>query len=235
MLVVRGRVVHLEAHYDRLDASALSLGFPRVSRDRFYELVRGGADAAGDAESALRCVYAAIGRDLDDPGNWMIDVSAGPISETTLARRRGATAITLERSLRRALPQYKLTSYAVCVVGLRRARAAGVTEGLFVDGEGNVLEGTATNVFALRDDVLATAPATDVLPGTVRSWTVAAARALGIAVEERSPSTEELREGAFVTGSLTTIAPLIELNGEPCRAPGQAFERLSRLYREEIG
>jgi branched-subunit amino acid aminotransferase/4-amino-4-deoxychorismate lyase len=235
MLVARGRVVHLEAHYDRLDASALALGFPPVARDRFHELVENAAASVGDAESALRCVYAAIGRDLDDAGNWILDVSAGPVSPTTLARRSGTSAITLEPSLRRALPQHKLTSYAACVIGLRRARAAGASEGFFVDGSGRVLEGTATNVFAIAGDSLVTAPADGaILPGTVRSWTLAAARALHIPVVERAPTVDALRKGAFVTGSLTTLAPLEELDGARCASPGPIFERLSRLYRDEV-
>ena len=233
MLVRRGHVIGLEAHYHRLDASCLSLGFPPVSRDRFHELVTAAAIAAGDGEAALRCVHVATGRDLDDPGNWVLDVSAGPISETTLARRRGATAILLDPSLRRSLPQYKLTSYAASVVGLRRARAAGASEGLFVDGRGHVLEGTATNVFALRGDTLITAGA-EVLPGIVRAWTVAAARGLGMEVEERAPTLEELRAGSFLTGSLTTLAPLVAIDGIACKPPGARFRELLRSYEESL-
>ena len=43
------------------------------------------------------------------------------------------------------------------------------------------------------------------------------------------------REGAFLTGSLTTLAPLRMLDGAPCLAPGGVFDMLASSYRAFAG
>lgn len=224
MLVLRGRVIHRDAHFARMARSAAELGFPPPQRERFDELV---AQAAQQAD-AVRCLYVQSNADT-----WLLHATAMSIPPLTLQRRAHGRAITL--TLTRSLPQHKLTSYAACALGLRQAAAAGADEGLFATHDGHVLEGTATNVFAVRGSTLVTARVEDgVLPGIVRAWVLAEAAHLGFAIEERPPSPAELREGGFFTGSLTTLAALRALDGAPCRAPGDAFEELVRRWQEEV-
>jgi branched-subunit amino acid aminotransferase/4-amino-4-deoxychorismate lyase len=211
MLVVDRHVLDADAHFDRLATSCTALGFPRPDRDSFRAVI---AEAATGA--AVRCIY------VDDGNRWVLHASAIAIPPLTLNRRNGARAITLG-SLRRALPEHKMTSYAPCVIGLRRAADAGANEGLFLDANGNVLEGTATNLFAVRNGTLITAH-DDILPGIVRSWVLEQ----GLDIELRSPTIAEVRGGAFVTGSLTGLAPLRSLDGVECNGPGEVFAELSR-------
>ena len=209
MLVVRGRVVELDAHFERMRTSSKVLGFPEPDRAAFDAEVR--RAATGDA---VRCLYLEADR-------WLLHASAIPIPALTLQRRSEARAITLNIS--RSMPEHKLTSYAACTIGLRQAAQAGASEGLFLDGNGNVLEGTATNLFAVRGQTLITAKE-NVLPGIVRQWVIDRA----MSIEWRAPSIREVREGAFLTGSLTGLAALRMLDGEPCREPGAFFDELRR-------
>ncbi|HUR80584.1 MAG TPA: aminotransferase class IV [Thermoanaerobaculia bacterium] len=209
MLVVRGRAVELDAHFERMRASAIALGFPEPDGAAFVAEV--GKAAAGEA---VRCLYIEADR-------WLLHASAIAVPPLTLQRRTDARAITLD--IRRSLPEHKLTSYAACAIGLKEAAKAGANEGLFLDRNGNVLEGTATNVFAVRGTTLITAKE-DILPGIVRRWVIDQ----GVAVEERAPSIGEVKEGAFLTGSLTGLAALRMLNGESCKEPGPLFEELLR-------
>jgi branched-chain amino acid aminotransferase len=225
MLVLRGRVVHRDEHFQRMAASAAALGFPPPRLEVFQEQVSHAAHSVAEAdEAAVRCLYLQ-----SDGETWLMHASAMPIPALTLQRRTHGRAITLE--LTRSLPRHKLTSYAVCTIGLRQAAAAGADEGFFTTREGLVLEGTATNVFAVRGTTLVTAAVDDgVLPGIVRAWVLAEAARLGFSVEERPPAAAELREGGFFTGSLTTLAALRVLDGMPCRAPGDAFHELVAGY-----
>ncbi len=207
MLVARGVVVELDAHFERMRASAQALGFPEPDRAAFVAEVQ--RAATGDA---VRCLYLEADR-------WLLHASAIAIPALTLQRRSDARAITLR--LRRSMPEHKLTSYAACAIGLRQAATAGANEGLFLDEEGNVLEGTATNVFAVRGRTLITAKE-NVLPGIVRQWVIDRAAS----IEWRAPSVREVREGAFLTGSLTGLAALRMLDGEACRKPGPLFDAL---------
>ena len=249
MLVVDGRAVHLEEHFARMRRSAEALGFPALSLDAFRETL-GSVTLTGEA---VRCVYR-------DDGTLHAEPIAIPAA--TLERRQNARAITLDASIERTLPEHKLVEhYAVAREALQFALGNGANEALFVEDrhsclsppssspsdDGNqpeghagvpvlheaCLEGTATNVFAVRGTTLVTA-GENILPGIVRAWTLARASELGLTIEFRAPCAEELREGAFLTGSLTMLAPLRALDAQPCRAPGDAFDELARLYREEI-
>jgi branched-subunit amino acid aminotransferase/4-amino-4-deoxychorismate lyase len=152
-----------------------------------------------------------------------------PLSPITLRRRRRGRAITLAHT--RALPEHKLTAYAASTIGLREAVAKNADEGLFLDRNGHVLEGTATNVFAIGERTLITAPlGAGILPGVVRAWVIANAAQAGLKVIERAPSVDELRDGSFFTSSLTTLAPIRRIDGIACAVPPRLFAELRRLY-----
>ncbi|HEX8255774.1 MAG TPA: aminotransferase class IV, partial [Thermoanaerobaculia bacterium] len=109
--------------------------------------------------------------------------------------------------------------------------AAGADEGLFTTPAGHVLEGTATNVFATTADRLITAPlAAGVLPGTIRAWLITEARRLGIDIEERPPTIDEVTAGALLTGSLTGVVPLRMLDGRACGDATAAMQRLMERW-----
>ena len=226
MLVIGGHVVQLDEHFRRLAASADALRFPPPSERAFRAAVaRAGRKVQSLDEAALRCLY------VEDTARWRLVATAGPIPPTTLRRREGARVITLDRELARALPHHKLTSYAASIIGLRTAIAADAHEGLFLDRRGRILEGTATNVFAIAGNTLITAPnRAAILPGIVRAWVLDNAARVGLDVLEHAPTVDELRAGSFLTGSLTTLAPIATLDRLSCRAPGRAFARLRRLY-----
>lgn len=227
MLVTRGRIVLLEEHLARMTRSAEALGFPLPDGDAFRREANDAAATAAGDEAALRCLYVASGAHA-----WTLAAEPHPIPPLTLSRRAHGRVVTLDPSLTRALPEHKLTSYAPCVIGLRRAAAAGADEGLFVTRDGLILEGTATNVFAVTGRSLITAPA-DVLPGIMRGWVLEHATKLGLTLDARCPSPDELREGSFLTGSLTLLAPIQRVNGDSCRPPGEVFAALAEAWRTQ--
>lgn len=235
MLVLDGRVMQMEAHRARLEGSCRALGFPPPDSRRFQNAINEAVDTCRLAEAALRCVYVASDTNWGEPSAWILSVTANRVPSLTLARRAGARAITLDRSLCRSLPEHKLTSYAVCRLALERAEERGANEALFLDRDRAVLEGTATNVFATAGNRLVTAPTgAGILPGIVRDWVLDASARLGIDVELRAPSREELRGGAFLTSSLTLLAPLVSLDDADCDPPGDLFARLSERWHREL-
>ena len=224
MRVSRGRVVEAEEHLQRMLASASALAFPLPDPAAFRRAVARAAKRTDLAEAALRCVYVAPHGD-----DWRLVVTTSALSPITLRRRRRGRAITLAHA--RALPEHKLTAYAASTIGLRQAVANNADEGLFLDRDGRVLEGTSTNVFAIREGILVTAPScAGILPGVVRAWVIANASRAGLDVIEGVPSIEELRAGSFFTSSLTTLAPIRRVDGAACVAPPRAFAELRRMY-----
>jgi len=247
MLVHDGRVVLAEEHLARLTRSAAALGLALPDGKEFHRLVEdirsagfqpagppassrpvspspAGSQRTGRLEAgapfAIRCVYDGT----------TLTAEARPIPPRTLSRRERGRAITLDSSLARTLPEHKLVEhYAVCERALEQAFDADADEALFLTHNGRVLEGTTTNVFAVNANALVTAPE-NVLPGITRAWVLEQAALLDIDVELRAPTLSELRDGAFLTGSLTTLAPLRLLNGEECRAPGAIFDALAERW-----
>lgn len=221
LLAVDGRAQCVEEHLARMTQSARALQFPEPDAQRFHDEIARVLE--GDrAERAVRCVYVARSQ-----SEWVLEAEAFALPEVTRLRRERGRVLTLDATRTRSLPEHKLTSYAVCTIGLREAVASGADEALFVDEQGGILEGTSTNVFAVRGTTLITAPSR-VLPGIVRDFVLREASALGMAVEERTPSREELRAGSFLTSSLTLFAPIRVLDGEPCETP----EEIVRVLRE---
>jgi branched-chain amino acid aminotransferase len=236
LLAIRGRAIQPAEHFARLAASATSLGFPPPSTKVFFSAIESAAkEVRSFDEAAVRCLYIATGKELDDPSAWLLAATASPIPAVTQQRRALGRLVTLDRDLSRALPRHKSTSYAVCAVALRQAVARGADEGAFVTAAGLVLEGTSTNLLALAGDRLITAPvAAGILPGVVRAWVLDRARQLGLVCEERPPSAAELMAGSFMTSSLTLLTPIRALNGSPCTPPGPAFAELERRYAEVL-
>jgi branched-chain amino acid aminotransferase len=91
------------------------------------------------------------------------------------------------------------------------ATANGYTEGIALDVNGYVSEGSGENVFVVRNGVLQTAPlGNSVLPGITRDSVLKIARDLGIPVLE-SPIPREMlyiAEEAFFTGTAAEVTPI---------------------------
>ena len=236
LLVVHGRVLQLAEHRERMRRSAHMLALPAPEAHAFEEAIALEVSRQPPTrEAALRCCWLAADSPLEARSSWRLTAEAGEIPAITLRRRSDARAITLQSGEMRALPQHKLTSYAICVLALRNAVVEGANEALFLAPSGGVLEGTSTNVFAVRGDTIVTAPVSaGILPGTLRGWVLREAPELGLAVEERVPSVEEVKRGAFLTSSLTTIAPLRAVDGIACAEPGDAVRRLQQRWSDSV-
>ena len=100
----------------------------------------------------------------------------------------------------------------------QHAKEAGGHEAIFVDSEGNVTEGGATNLWIVdRDGTLVTRPADHgILRGITRTTVLDAADVLGLKVAERRFSVAEMlvaRE-VFVTGATTICLPIVVIDGQ---------------------
>jgi branched-chain amino acid aminotransferase len=91
------------------------------------------------------------------------------------------------------------------------AVAEGYSEGIALDTQGNLSEGSGQNLFLVRDNVLYTSPlSAAVLPGITRSTIMTLAQDLGFTVVEQVLPREMLyiSDEAFFTGTAAEITPI---------------------------
>ncbi|MGE5073867.1 MAG: branched-chain amino acid transaminase [Anaerolineae bacterium] len=117
---------------------------------------------------------------------------------------------------------------------------AGFDEALVLDGNGHVSEGSAMNVFMVRDGVLITPPVTDnILEGITRRSIIELARnEIGIPVLERSIDRTEvfIAEEMFMTGTAAEVTAITKIDFRPIGAGkmGPITTRLRALYHDVI-
>ena len=120
------------------------------------------------------------------------------------------------------------------------ANRAGFDEALVLDQNGHVSEGSAMNVFMLRDGILVTPPVTDnILEGITRMTVMELAKdELGLQVVERSIDRTEVfvSEELFMTGTAAEITAVTKIDHRPVGAGvmGPVTTKLRGLYDEVI-
>jgi 4-amino-4-deoxychorismate lyase len=235
--VYGGRPFSLEAHLDRLTASAASIGLPAVERRRLQVLVGLVLPRAESGDASLRLVWTAGPAGGIPSALALLSTVPEWIEET---RERGATAVSLlgvRASAPWLLPGVKSTSYAVNMAADAEARRRGVDEALFVDGDGIVLEGTVTNVWWRVGSTLYT-PGLDlgILAGVTRAALIQLAPECGYEVEEGAYSLTQLlgAEEAFTSSSVREVMPLVEVDGQPL-GRGPAADALQAALRGVVG
>jgi D-alanine transaminase len=152
-------------------------------------------------------------------------------------RERGASVI-LVPDIRWARCDLKTVNLLPNALAKQRATEAGADEAVFVR-DGVVLEGAHTNVFAVLDGVLRTAPATNyILPGITRDVVLDLAPSLGIAVREYPLLADELPRASelFVTSTTSDVLPVVRVDGAPVGdgVPGPVARRLMEALRARM-
>lgn len=130
----------------------------------------------------------------------------------------------------------KSTSLVANVMLKQQAIDASVDDAILIKN-GVVTEGTASNVFLVKDNVLITPPSGKcLLPGITRDLVIEIAENNAIMVEQREINQAELfaADEIWMTSSTREIAPVINLNGEAVSSgiAGPVWKRMVDLYQQ---
>ncbi len=232
-----GRPLEWQRHMERLVLSAAELGFPvppgpAILHTAVAELLA--ALKLTDAVVRITVTRGIAGGRPTRTGCW---VEAEPLSgRLWKGTRAGAgTAVILPHAFSPGwIGRHKTTSRLAWDLAREFARAEGVDETLLIDRDGFLLEGGASNVFAVIDGSLRTPPlGRDVLPGIARAIVLQLCGDLAIDCRASDVTADELSRAdqVFVTNSVQEVLPLAALQGRvlPSRSLG---ERLRAAYRE---
>jgi D-alanine transaminase len=147
----------------------------------------------------------------------------------------GISVITVD-DFRWAACDIKSTSLVAGVMLKQQATEAGVDDAILVRNS-MLSEGTASNVFIVKDGVLSTPPTGHkLLSGITRELVIEIAQNNAIVVKVRDIRASELYDAdeIWMTSSTREIAPVIRLNGEEVGSgkAGEMWKRMVDLYQD---
>lgn len=221
----------LQRHLDRLSRSARALGLPDPDHGLVREAVS--ATTAGRAYQfgKIRITWTGGPGPLGSqaaygPGTLVVAADEmSPVPEVG----RLVTAPWL-RNTAGAMTGVKTTSYGENVRGLAHAADHGATESIFVNTEGNIGEGTGSNVFCVVDGEIVTPPlSAGILDGITRQllleWCDVTERDLTLAEAQQA---DEL----FITSSLRDVQAVDQWDEHTYAAVGPVTATVRQTYAE---
>jgi branched-chain amino acid aminotransferase len=236
----------LDEHLVRLKRSAerVAIALP-VGLDTLRNEMHHALRVHGSPDSYLRLTLTrgtgrALGLDpelAEEPLRVLLVTALAPPAAEMYEHGIAAVTHRAERSSDAAgVADAKIGNYLMAVLAMRAARALGAREALIEDRDGHVLEGAASNLFAVIAGKLVTAPeSAAILPGITRGHVLELARAAGIAVELRALAKSELASAqeVFVCSSIRELVPVISIDGRLVGngTPGPTSRELLRAYR----
>jgi branched-chain amino acid aminotransferase len=244
-----GTVFRLDAHLDRLFASARVLGIPIAPglRDHVAAASRT-AFTYGYEHASVRLT---VTRGPAQPGLAppphpapTVTLAIAPLTPSSEPRPIVATMGVSRRNEHALTSGMKTLSYTESVLALSHAKAAGADDAIFLDTAGHVSEATASNFFAVIDGTLVTPPLScGVLPGITRAAVLEIAPTIGVAAAEREIEEPELAMASesFLTSSIREIAPLVRIStiavgtGRPGAITQRVIAAYATLARHECG
>jgi branched-chain amino acid aminotransferase len=129
-------------------------------------------------------------------------------------------------------------NYVNSMLALSEALQSGCDEALLLDPEGYVAEGSGENFFLIRNGVLYTPQLTSCLEGVTRATIITFAEEMGMQVQERSITRDEVyvADECFFTGTAAEVTPIREVDGRQIGngARGPLTEKLQTLYFDQV-
>lgn len=131
-----------------------------------------------------------------------------------------------------------ISTYANSVMAVREARRDGYDEALLLDKDGFLAEGSAENVFLVRDGALHEPTTTSALDGITRRTVHALASDLGLSVSSRPITRDELycADEVFLTGTASEITPVVQVDGRRVGdgRPGPVTSHIQAAYSNAV-
>jgi len=238
-----GTYLDLKPHLKRLKRSceAIAIDLPKPMSE-LEALVQQAYEKNPFADAM---VYIQVTRGVA-PRNHVVNQAITPTLVITVRElpkpsdakvKTGVQGITLQ-DIRWKHCEIKSIALLASVMGKQEAVRAGVDEAFWLDTQGHVLEGCATNIFAVIDGVLVTHPLDNqVLGGITRSMAMEVAKDAGIAVQERAWKLDEAGLSECLMSSTTNaVLPVCRMNQQVIGdgKPGEIGLKIRQLMLAKI-
>lgn len=224
--VARGYIIDMPRHLDRLGRSLGELRISWPMGRKPLEMVLREVVRRNKVVNGL--VYLQVTRGVAKRDHFFPAADTAPAIVVTAKRTdpraaskkaaKGISVITVPEN-RWERVDIKSVGLLPNVLARQKAKEAGAQEAWFLDTDGTVKEGAATNAWIVTGEgVLVTRPAeSGILRGITRATVMDIAARHNIKVEERAFSVEEALSAreAFITAATTVVMPVVAIDGHP--------------------
>ena len=227
--------VALTRHWQRLVRSCEAMGIIPPSINVFRDALREVMAANGLTDARLRFTVTAgegpVGSDKGDAPPTLLAVA---VPQTVWPAATPVVTVPWTRNERDPLAGVKSTSYGGNVIALAHAKKHGAGEAIFANTQGDLCEGTGSNVFIVREGVALTPPLdSGCLAGVTRALVLEACQRAGVPVRECRLAMNEFLEAdeAFLTSSTRDVHPILSINGRALsRVPGELTRAVAGAF-----
>ncbi len=242
-----GKIFRCKEHMDRLFASAkaIMLEIP-LSKEELTEAIRSTLDANGLRDAYIRLLVTrgvgTLGLDPFECSNPQVIIITDTLSLYPREHyEQGLELVTVStvRNHPNALnPRIKSLNYLNNILAKIECSQAGVTEGVMLNSDGYVTEGTADNIFIVKDGRLLTPPAhVGILEGITRAVVMELAREADIEALEKDMTRFDLysADECFLTGTAAEVIPVVRIDRRDVGdgRPGPITLRLLEMFRNQ--
>src|SRR5665648_272065 len=241
-----GRVFKLDEHLKRLYESAKSIQLNiGVSKEEMKEIVLETLRRNGLKDGYIRLVVSRGKGDLGlDPSKcpraaiFCIAAQIKIFEPRMYEHGLDVKTVAIRRNNPDSLsPRIKSLNYLNNILAKIEANQAGVVEGIMLNQEGYVAEGTSDNIFMFRDGVLITPPlSAGILEGITRESVLQLAGPLKIKTSEELFTRHDLytSDECFLTGTAAELIPVIKVDGREIGngVPGDVYKQLRVAFRD---
>jgi branched-chain amino acid aminotransferase len=237
----------LDRHLERLSASCRMVRIPMPGADLLTREVRRAVTEGANPESYIRVmVTRGVG-----PIGYEQNICPSPGYVVIVTALRAVPAEHYEKGIPAVIgkrrrnpvdsldPAIKSCNLLNNVLAHMEGQDAGAHETVLLNTRGFLAEGTHTNVFFVKGDVVKTPSlACGILSGITREMVLSIARDAGVPAEEGEYRESEIvsADEVFITSTLQEIVPVTRLDGRPVGQgkPGSLTRRLHELFRSTI-
>ncbi len=236
-----GRLFRLMEHLQRLHNSLTAIGVENnLSYAEWSALLNELVVRNGGSNLSLYLQItrgATECRDHGFPSSTPPTVFAmvSPLQPLPQALRRVGISVVTVNDVRWGACHIKSIALLANVLARQQAVERGAADAILVR-DGRLTEGTASNVFVVRDGILLTPPKDQfILPGITRDLVLELAAANNMAYHEQYLSREVLTKAdeVWLTSSTKEILPVTSVDGRSVGngVPGPLWRRMTNLYQ----
>lgn len=139
---------------------------------------------------------------------------------------------TITAKYERSYPQAKTLNMLGSYLAYKEAKEKDCYDALLLNKKGNITEGTRTNFFTIKENVIYSPFEKDILPGVTRKHVLNIAKQNGWTVKEKDIPLESLAlyDGAFLTSTSIKILPIKKIDGFEYKEIPNGLKKLLLIF-----